>query len=74
MVCRSVGFGVGFGASRAGSDTNGATLSCVSGRAGLAFLSMRMRGGADLVEAAIEPAVDGREEVLARVVVMTGGM
>lgn len=58
MECLSVGFG----ASRAGSDTNGATLFCVSGRAGLAFLSMRMRGGADLVESAVELGVDGREE------------
>lgn len=46
----------------------------VSGRAGLAFLSMRMRGGADLVEVAMEHAVDGREEreALAKVLVMTG--
>jgi hypothetical protein len=65
---------VGFGASSAGSDMNGATLFCVSGRVGLASLSMRMRGGADLVEAAIELAVDGREEreMLASLLEMTG--
>jgi len=70
----TIGLSIGFGASRAGFDTNGATLFCVSGRAGLAFLSIRMRGGADLVEAAVEAADDGREgwEVLANVVVMTG--
>jgi hypothetical protein len=33
---------------------------------------MRMRGGADFVEAAMELAVDGQEGVLASVVVMTG--
>lgn len=69
----AIGLSIGFGASRAGFDTNGATLFCVSGRAGLAFLSIRMRGGADLVEAAVEAADDGREGyVLANVVVMTG--
>jgi hypothetical protein len=57
-----VDLSIGFGANRAGFDMNGATLFRVSGRAGLAFLSMRMRGGVDLVEAAIELAVDGREE------------
>ena len=71
----TISLSVGFGASRAGSDTNGATLSRVSGRAGLAFLSIRMRGGADLVEPVVEPADDGRErwEDFANVVVMTGG-
>lgn len=64
-----------FGASNVGSDMNGATLFCVSGRAGLAFLSRRIRGVVDLVEAVIELAVDGREEWegLADVLVMTGG-
>ena len=65
---------IGIGASSVGSDINGATLFRVSGRAGLASRSMRMRGGADLVEAAVELDVDGREErkALANVVVMTG--
>jgi len=65
---------IGTGASSVGSDMNGATLFRVSGRAGLTFLSMRMRGGADLVEAVVELAVDGREkEALVSVVVMIGG-
>jgi len=70
-----VGRSIGNGVSSIGSDINGATLFCVSGRAGLAFLSIRMRGGADLVEGAIEFAVDGREgrEALTNVVVITGG-
>lgn len=65
----TIDLSIGLGTSRSGFDTNGATLSRVSGRAGLAFLSMRMRGGADFVE----PAVDGREE-WENVVVMTGGV
>lgn len=54
---------------------NGATLFCVSGRAGLAFLSRRIRGVVDLVETVLELAVDGREEWegLVDVLVMTGG-
>lgn len=72
-----MGLSIKVGASSVGSDTNGATLFRVSGRAGLAFLSIRIRtrGGADLVDVAIELGVDGREEIEAvtNVVVMAGG-
>lgn len=70
-----MGLSLVFGASSVGSDMNGATLFCVSGRAGLAFLSRRMRGVVDLVEVVIELDVDGREEWegLAEVLIMTGG-